>query len=92
VHLGGQHDIIAAALEGLPDDLLGLTARLTVHVGGVNEVDALVERGVDDLDAVVMVRVAVGAEHHRPQAVSADLDPGAAEYPVVHDHMQNARG
>src|SRR3954470_339611 len=39
--LGGEHDIVTAALEGLADDLLRLASR--VDVGGVNEVDALVQ-------------------------------------------------
>src|SRR3954471_18885248 len=43
-----EHDVVTAALEGLPDDLLGLAGR--VDVGGVDEVDALVEGAVDDAD------------------------------------------
>ena len=42
VHLGREHDLVAAAFERLADDLLGLAAR--VDVGGVDEVDAGVER------------------------------------------------
>jgi hypothetical protein len=91
VHLGGQHDLVAAALQRLAGDLLGLAARLAVHVGGVHEVDPLAEGGVDDPDAVVMVGVAVSAEHHGPQAVGAHLDAGAAEGAVVHGHATDAR-
>src|SRR3954471_14011797 len=61
--LGGERDIVTAALEGLADDLLRLASR--VDVGGVNEVDALVQGGLDDADRVVVVGVAPGAEHHR---------------------------
>ena len=43
-----------------------------------------VERPVDDPDAVVVVRVAPGAEHHRAEAERGDLDAGAAERAVVH--------
>ena len=90
--LGGQHDLVAPALERLADDLLRLAAG--VHVGGVDEVDAAVERGVDDLDAVVVVAVAPGAEHHRPEAVAADLDPGGTERGAFHasDPTQIRRG
>ena len=80
--LGGQHHLVAPALQRLADDLLRLAAG--VHVGGVDEVDAAVEGGVDDLDAVVVVAVAPGAEHHRPEAVAADLDPGGAERGAFH--------
>ena len=64
--LGGQHDVVAAALERLADDLLRLAGR--VDVGGVDEVDAGVQRAVDDADRVVVVGVAPGAEHHRAEA------------------------
>ena len=80
--LGSQHHTVAPALEGLADDLLGLAER--VHVGGVDEVDARVDGGVDDADAVVVVGVAPRAEHHGAEAVAADLDPGRPECRAVH--------
>ena len=55
-----------------------------VHVRGVDEVDAGVERAVDDPDAVVVVRIAHGAEHHGAEAQRADLDPGGSERAVAH--------
>ena len=64
--LRGQDDVVAAALERLADDLLGLAGR--VDVGGVDEVDAGIEGAVDDADRVVVVGVAPGAEHHRAEA------------------------
>ena len=82
VELGGQDDVVAAALQRLADDLLGLPAG--VDVGGVDEVDAGVERGVDDADRLVVVRVAPGAEHHRPEAHLADRDAGATEQALFH--------
>jgi len=82
VRLGGQHDVVAAAEQRLADDLLGLPRR--VHVRGVDEVDAAVQRGMDDPDAVLVVRIAPGAEHHRAEAVRAHLDPGTAERPHPH--------
>jgi len=49
----GEHDVIAAALECLADDLLGFAAG--IHVGGVDEVDPCVQGPVDDPDRVVVV-------------------------------------
>jgi hypothetical protein len=67
VHLGGEHHVVAAAPgQRLADDHLRLAAR--VDVGGVHEVDAGVERAVDDPDRLVVVALAPGAEHHGPQA------------------------
>jgi hypothetical protein len=75
VDLGGQDHVVAApAGQRLADDLLGLAAR--VDVGGVDEVDAGVERAVDDLDRPIVVGLAPGAEHHRAEAEGADLHPG----------------
>ena len=82
VRLGGQHHLVAAAAQGLADDLLRLPRR--VHVRGVDEVDAAVQRGVDDPDAVLVIGVAPRAEHHRAEAVRAHLDPGTAERPHPH--------
>ena len=56
VELGGEDDVVAAAFEGLADDLLVLA--LAVDVSGVDEVDAGVERGVDDPDRLVVVGLA----------------------------------
>lgn len=48
------------------------------------EVDPRVERGVDDPDRFVVVRVAPGPEHHRAEAERGDLDAGAAEGAELH--------
>jgi len=61
----------AGAREGLADDFLGLPTG--VDVGGVDEVDAGVERAVDDADRVLVVRVPPSAEHHRAEAQGAHL-------------------
>jgi hypothetical protein len=55
-----------------------------VDVGGVDEVDARIERAVDDPDRLVVVALAPGAEHHRAEAERTDLDPGASERAVLH--------
>src|SRR5204862_7900278 len=77
-----EDDVVAAARERLADDLLRLAGR--VDVGGVDEVDAGVERRVDDADGVVVVLVAPGAEHHRAEAELRDLDAGASQGAVLH--------
>jgi hypothetical protein len=78
VELRGEDDVVApAAGERLADDLLGLAR--PVHVGGVDEVDARVERAVDDLDGLLVVGVAPGAEHHRAEAELTDRYAGASE-------------
>ena len=82
VDLGGEHDVVAAALQRLADDLLRLAAR--VDVGGVDEVDPRIERAVDHPDALVLVGVAGLAEHHGPQAVRADLDTSPTERAQLH--------
>ena len=71
--LGGQHDAVAPAGERLADDVLGHAE--VVDVGGVDEVDAGVERDVDHPTAGVAVGVAPAAEHHRAERERADLDP-----------------
>ena len=83
VELGGEHDVVApAAGQRLADDAFGLTRR--VDVGGIDEVDAGVEGGVDDRHAVVLVLVAPGPEHHRPEAQRADGHSGSSQRSVLH--------
>ena len=75
--------------SALPTIVLGLAGR--VHVGRVDEVDAGVERPVDDPDAVVVVRVAHRPEHHRSEAQRTDLDSGGAERAVAHGSAPRSR-
>src|SRR6266508_4189400 len=82
VDLGRQDDLLAAALQRPPDELLGLAGR--VHVRRVDEVDTAVDRRVDHPDAVVDVRVAPAPEHHRSQAVRADAQARPAQCSVLH--------
>jgi hypothetical protein len=82
VHLGGQYDVSAPAFQRLADDLLRLAA--AIPVGGVDEVDAEVQGFVDDADAFVVVGIGQSAEHHRPQAIRADLDAGFSERAILH--------
>ncbi|GDY55976.1 hypothetical protein SVIO_065990 [Streptomyces violaceusniger] len=82
VDLGGEDDVVTAPPQCLPHNLLGLA--LSIHVGGVDEVDPLVEGGVDDADTIVVVGVAAILEHHGPEAVDTDLDTGSAEGAIAH--------
>src|SRR5262249_39498656 len=82
VHLGREHDLLAAspALPDPPaDDLLGdALARLPpVDVGGVEEVDAELERTIHDDEAVALARERT--EVHRAETEPAHLEAGAAE-------------
>ena len=90
MELGGQDHVVAATGERFGHDLLGFTGR--VDVGGVDEVHTRVQRGVDDANALVVVGVAPGPEHHRPQAEVADLDAGAPERAVVHGPVSSPAG
>ena len=72
VDLRGEHHVVApTAGEGFADDDLRFALR--VGVGGVDEVDAGIEGGVDRRDRGVVVEFAPTAEHHRPETQRADL-------------------
>jgi len=84
VELGGEdHVIPPAAPERLADNLLGLA--LPIDIGGVKEVDPGIERSVDDPNRLVVIRVAPGAEHHRPEAELAHRDASASELAALHE-------
>src|SRR6267154_3741114 len=80
--LGGEHDVVSSAFQRLADDLFGFA--LAVPVGGVDEVDAEVERPVNDPGALVVIGIGQLSEHHRAKAVGADHYPGPAERAVTH--------
>src|SRR5262249_49503040 len=87
VHLGREHHVLAlAARERLADDRLGLAVRGVVR--GVDEVDAGIERRVDDANRLVVVAVAPGAEHHGAEAERRDLETGTAEIAVFHAQLR----
>jgi hypothetical protein len=84
--LRGEHHVLApSAGERLADDQLRLTPG--VGIGGVDEIDSGVQRAVNDLDSVVVVGVAGGAEHHRAEAQLADGDAGASQGSVIHGEL-----
>ena len=88
--LGGQHDLVALAgfLEPAADEALGRALRAgagrhRVHLGGVDEVDAALERVVE-----LAVRVGFGvllAEGHGAEADAGDVQAGAAELVYFHE-------
>ena len=90
--LGGDHDAVARyleVLEGLAGDLLGQPAR--IDVGGVDEVDAGVERLADQALGVGLLEVAdlapyalAAAEGHGAEAEFGDEKAGAAQGMVAH--------
>src|SRR5207249_10866313 len=72
-------DLVAPAADPAPDELLvGVGA---VHVGGVEEVDAEVERAVDGRDRFAVVVRAVELRH--PHAAEADGGDGGTEAPEL---------
>ena len=79
--LGGEHDVVAPPGDGLADHLLRLAG--AVHVGGVDEVDAAVERGVDDGSGLVLAGSREGAEVHRAEHEGTDLYTGAPQGAVL---------
>jgi hypothetical protein len=75
-----EHDARTFTPQRFPDEPLARTGG--VGVGRVDEVDAVLDRVLDDRNGVLLVRMP--AEHHRAQAQLADFDAGAAEIAVVH--------
>ncbi len=72
--LGGEHDLVAAVADRATDQLL--VVPLAVDVGGVEQVDAQVERPMDRRDPLGVTDASVGARHgHAPEADRRD--PGA---------------
>src|SRR5688572_9953686 len=88
VRLGPDHDIVALreVANRAAQDLLRLAER--VHVGDVEEVDALLERALDEWTALLFgedpgapCRVAVS---HDAETDARNLDAGASEIDVLH--------
>src|SRR5262249_22116815 len=87
VDLGGQHDLVppaAAVVEPAPQDLLGdpLAQLPAVYIGGVEEVEAVLECPVHDGVAVGLGRLR--PEVHRAQAQPAHPQTGATQIRVFH--------
>jgi hypothetical protein len=86
--LGGEHDLVPAALEDLAKERLR-PAAVAVGVGGVEQVDVLVDGGVDNGAGPLQVQaraevVAAEADHRDGQAGGAELavaHPGVSPLP-----------
>ena len=84
--LGDDHGALAPAAQRLAEQRLVVAP--AVHVGRVQEVDAEVERAMDDRDRLRVVSGAVRARHrHASEPERADLEGAAAEPPSL-DHAR----
>lgn len=88
--LGRDHDVVAAGLQRLTEQCLGLPAG--VRVGGIEEIHAGIERAADELarclraDLVNRGEVLVaGGERHRPEGEARHDETGVSERGVLHD-------
>src|SRR5688572_2455384 len=83
--LGGDDRLAApAVLERLAEQRLVVTP--AVHVGRVEEGDALVDGVADVGDRLLVVRVAVDARHrHQPQPDGRNLDAAFPQFTMLHD-------
>jgi hypothetical protein len=78
--LGGKHPVVAARCHRAPDDFF--RAAGVIHVRCVDEIDAGIERLVDDAARSAFVRLA--AEHHGAQAEGRHFQGTAAEIAMIH--------
>src|ERR1035437_4144932 len=68
----GQNDLIAPVANGAPDQLLIFPD--TIHVGGVQKIDAQHERTMNNGDGLPLVRTAIEFRHaHTAQSQSRNL-------------------
>jgi hypothetical protein len=81
--LGGQYHLVSVSDNRPPDQ--PLVAERPVHVGGVQQGDAEVERAVDGGDRLPVVGRPVRlAHHHAAQAYGGDPQTLAAERALLH--------
>src|SRR5690606_28372212 len=90
VDFGGDHDLIAPSgllLEPAPDDFLGCAAvgASAVNVGGIEEVDAHLQRFVHNAEGFVFGRER--AKVHRPQTNLADGQLRWPKFSVIHREL-----
>src|SRR6516225_4385042 len=78
--LGCQHPTLALGPNGRSDH--ALRASLSIDIGRIDEVDAVVDGMVDD--APRFVRIGGPAEHHGAEADLRDLDPAGTQHPIAH--------
>ncbi|MCW0424987.1 hypothetical protein NB713_002930 [Xanthomonas sacchari] len=90
--LGRQHDLVAAPGQRLADQhFVGVRA---VHVGGVDEADAVLDRGMDDRDrgGVVAAAAVERAHAHAAEAEGGDAGAVAAEGAGLHGDAPEGEG
>jgi hypothetical protein len=81
-----NHYSIAPALDRLADQLV--VVPFAVAVGGVEDVDAAIDRALDRRNAFVVVLPAVDARHaHAAEAELRDLEVGDSEFSVPHNNL-----
>src|SRR5438874_11407279 len=57
---------------------------MRIGVRGIDQIYPGIQRRVHDFDALVLVGIAIGAEHHGSESVCADADAGSSERAVFH--------
>ncbi|MDT4867197.1 hypothetical protein FQZ97_1020930 [compost metagenome] len=97
-HLGRDHHAVARhlqVLQRLTGD--GFGEAVGVHVGGVDEVDAGIERAADEAFGLALLQLADmvpdagrAAEGHRAEAEFGNQEAGAAEFAVLHRKLSFA--
>ena len=99
-HLGGQYDILAAdvqILQGLAHD--ALTGTTTVHVGGIDKVDARLQGRLHQLIGLFLLQLAdqpphvvPAAEGHGAQAQFRYKQPRVAQRPQAQGCVMGGLG
>ena len=89
--LRGEDDLVAARLEHVGEQRLA-DSRRAVHRRGVDEVDAGVERGVEQPGLVVDLAPPVAGEGPGAEPDLGDLELGRAEPPVAHGVLLTSSG
>src|SRR6266581_5303678 len=57
---------------------------MRIGVRGIDQIYPGIQRRVNDVDALFLVGIAIGAEHHGSESVCADADAGSSERAVFH--------
>jgi hypothetical protein len=90
MHFGREDNAVAQAAAGHPvaDDRFGFS--VVVDVGGVDEIPAELDIGVED--ALRLSCVGASAEVHGAEAERSHLDAGSAEDAIVHSGLRGCEG
>src|SRR5438552_14944653 len=68
--------------NGLSYELLRLAMRIRVR--GVDQIYSGIQRRVHDFDALLLVGIGIGTEHHGSERVCAHADTGSSERAIFH--------